>query len=190
MTKREIAALICKALSIYVFVITLNQLPLLFASALYSMLNNSTDTPMEKVSFLASILAALPLTLNILAGLFLWMGADNLARRMVKNDDTTVQPIIGQEAQTIVFSALGLFTLLQAIPRAGQMITNFYTFSRQDALMQREFTGSSTPDIAGLLIQLALGVWLLFGASGLSKLLRSFHTVGLDKQSSVSLDKP
>ena len=189
MTKREIAALICKVLGIYVFIGALNSLPLLFLPALTSMANASSGaTSIENTARWASVINALPVILNILAGLFLWLGADNLARRMAKDTDTVAQPVIGQEAQIVAFSALGLFTLLQVIPRVGQIATNLYILSQQDAMIRREFKDLTAPNIVGVVIQLSLGLWLLFGASGLVKLLQSFRTVGMDKQNHAAAD--
>lgn len=140
---------------------------------------------------LASLVNALPVVLNILAGLFLWFDADTLARCMVKDADRTIQPlVVGQEAQMVAFSAPGLFTLLQVIPHIGRMAANFYVISHQDALMRRDFTGLAAPDVVGVVIQLSLGLWLLLGASGLVKLLQSFRTVGMDKQNRATIDTP
>jgi hypothetical protein len=189
MTKREIAALICKVLGIYAFIGALNSLPFVFMPAVTSMVNASSGaTPTDSATRLGAIINALPVVLHILAGLFLWLGADNLARRMVKDADTVAQSVIGQEVQIVAFSSLGLFTLLQAVPRVGQIVTNFYILSQQDALMRREFKGLTAPDIVGLLIQLALGLWLLFGTSGLVKMLQSFRSVGMDKQNRAAVD--
>jgi hypothetical protein len=193
MTKREIAALICKALGIYIFVNTLNLLPLLFIPAINSMANASSGaTSTENMARLASVISALPVVLNILASLFLWLGADNLAEHMVKDTgqetDTVAQPVIGQEAQIVAFSALGLFTLLQVIPRVGQIATNIYILWHQNAMFARGFNSLTAPNIIGVLIQLVLGLWLLLGASGLVKLLQSFRTVGMDKQNHAAAD--
>jgi hypothetical protein len=54
--------------------------------------------------------------------------------------------------------------------------------------MRREFSGSTAPDIVGAIIQLALGLWLLLGASGLVNWLQSFRTVGMDEQERAAAD--
>ena len=181
MTKHEVAALLCKVLGIYALLSALNALPLLFAPALFALSNSSASaTPATSVARLSWLISALPVLLDIGAALFLWLSADNLARAMVKNGESSAEPIISRDVQTLVFSALGVFTLLQAIPRAGQIATTLYLVSQQDVLLRREFKGASAPDIVALLLQLALGLWLVFGAAGLAKGLQKLRTVGVN----------
>jgi hypothetical protein len=137
---------------------------------------------MEEIARLAKFVTTLPFFLNLGAAAFLWLGADNLAKRMVKQDDTDVAPlVVGREAQTVAFSVLGLFTILQALPRLAQMLINLYLINQQDALTHRDFKGLTATDFAGVFLQLALGLWLLLGASGL---VRWLHTIGMDQPAS------
>lgn len=182
MTKREIAVLICKVLGIYAFINAVNSLPLILMPFIISVANGFEGTSrMEGVARWASVVNAVPLLLNVVAGVLLWSCANGLARRMVQDEKVETPIVIGSEIQIVAFSILGLFTLLQALPRIGQLVINLYNLSRQDALMRQNFQGTTASEVVTLVIQLALGSWLLLGSSGLVRLLQSFRSVGLDK---------
>jgi hypothetical protein len=95
---------------------------------------------------------------------------------------------VGEEAQIVAFSTLGLLTLLHVIPRIGQIATNLFILSKQAAFIHRDFQGLTAPDIVSVVLQLALGLWLVFGASGLVKILQSFRTAGMDKENRAATE--
>lgn len=182
MTQREIAALACKVLALLALINAFNSLQLVFASPILTPSSAPFGEGMENMAPLAKFIYTLPFFLNLGAAAFLWLGADNLARRMVKEAEPTVAPIVvGREAQTLAFSTLGLFTIIQAIPRLGQMLINLYLLNQQDALTHRDFKGLTAPDFVGVFLQLALGLWLLLGVAGLARWIR---TVGMDEPAS------
>lgn len=183
MTKREIAALICKVLSLTLFVGALNSVTFLLVPFFTSMTSPGlSGNDIERMARLGSIVNALPFFLNLLAAGVLWFQADKLAALMVKGDDAPLSPlVVGPEAQVLAFSSLGLFSLLQAIPRIGQIVVSLYILRQQDSLTHREFSGLTGPEVASVLIQLGLGFWLLLGASGLARWVQSLRRVGVDK---------
>lgn len=178
MTKRELAALACKVLGLYAFISALNWLPV----ALMPILTGGAMGAQAARHWML-IVNALPGVLLINAALILWFGADALACWMVKEPDAPLPLVtVGTEAQVIAFSCLGLGSLLQAVPHIGQIITKLY-ISQQDALIQPDFKGMAAPDIIALLLQTLIGLWLLFGAAGLARLIGSFRHIGEDKPS-------
>jgi hypothetical protein len=183
MTKREVAALACRLLGIYAFLNSLNALPVVFLPFITEYSDATAAGGLGSMArFWLFILNALPAALHIIAGLYLWLNADSLAGYLVSGDTDEQQMAIGQEAQVIAFSVLGLFTLLQVIPRIGQIITNLVVIGQQDPLMQRDFRGTTAPDIVSIIIQLALGLWLLFGSPGLVQWLRPMRTRDMDQE--------
>lgn len=175
MTKREFAALACKVLGLYSFISALKLLPMILMP--FSTAARAAMRWMLMVN-------ALPGLLHILTGFILWFGADALAGRMIKDTGTAVSPVVvGKEAQVVAFSCLGLWSLLQVIPRIGQLVTNFFMISQQDAMLWHDYKGMTAPDIVAIVIQLALGLWLLFGAAGLTRLIGSLRNIGMDESS-------
>jgi hypothetical protein len=101
--------------------------------------------------------------------------ADSIAALMVKpGDETVTSAVRGQEAQIVVFSALGLWTLVQAVPRVAQVFLKLVQFATQDMLARTDASGMSAPEIGALLVQVALGVGLMLGARLLAGALKSF----------------
>lgn len=188
MTPRGIAALICKALGLYAFLNTLNLLPHLFAPAIYSASTASAGGNGALAHYLA-MANALPVLLCPLAGCVLWFGANRLARRMVQDPAASAQSLASsRDLETIAYSALGLFTLLQMLPRLAQMATNLYIISRQDPLVRPDYRNLTAPDIASVAVHLALGLWLMFGAAGLVKLLQPLRSLGVDRPGRAVID--
>jgi hypothetical protein len=181
MTQRQTAALICKGFGIYAFVTSLNTLP----SGILMLLSEAYNRRMMQAPSLPPIFAIanlLPPVLLFLAGLVLWTNAEQIARAMAPADDkqASTSPA-GPQAQIVVFSALGLWTLLQVAPRFGQILVKLFIFSRQDMMMRNDYTGMTGADIIPLFIQFGLGCWLLFGAAGLVRSLGSFRMIRQDE---------
>jgi hypothetical protein len=176
MTQREIAALICKSLGIYAFINALNGLPSLLLPLLGNLANAQAGGPSMPIAVrLGMFINALPFMLMLFAGVVLWVGAESIAALMVKNSDETTVPIVtGKEAQIVVFSALGLWTLVQAVPRVAQAFLKIMQFATQDMLARTDAAGMSAPEIGALLVQVGLGVGLLLGARSLAGALKSF----------------
>ena len=193
MTKHEFAALACKVLGIYTLVNALGLLPSILGNALNSLASSSTglNPALATVERTAAVAYILPLAFDIMAGLLLWRRADFLAARMIRDTDAAPSQIaIGAGAETVAFSFLGLFTLLQAIPRLGLIVFNLILMSRQGPLLHRDYKGMAAPDVVVLVIQLCLGCWLLLGAAGLARLLGSLRHAGADAAAREAADLP
>jgi hypothetical protein len=190
MTQRQTAVLICKGFGTYAFITSLNFLP----SGILMLLGEVFKRRMGQVSSLSPLFALanlLPPILLLVGGLVLWTNANQIARAMAPADDEQASTSLagaGSQAQVVVFSALGLWTLLQVAPRFGQILVKLFIFSRQDMMMRNDYTGMTANDIVPLLIQFGLGCWLLFGAAGLVRSLGSFRTVERDERGGSSGD--
>ena len=108
MTKREVAALICKSFSIYLFILVLNALS---ANALpaYHLAGFSpafVGAAADNSTRITWFLTVLPIITNMIACLFLWICADEIAARMVKDSDPEAPSGFGKEWHGFVFSAI------------------------------------------------------------------------------------
>lgn len=189
MTKREIAALVCKALGIYTFIGVVNMAPWLLASV--ANFNPSPPPPfglMPSFAVRGLIISVMPAAVNLLIGWFLLARPDYLARRMVPEETDSDAPIIiGEGIETLVFSSLGLFALLQAIPRLGRMAMSLVLLSHySDDIIQQPYPALGLAEAAGTIVQFGLGLWLLLGASGVVAWVKSYRTVGMDREISAS----
>ena len=179
MTKRELAALISKSFSIYLFILVLNSLPVAYLPAF---LYEGGPSPMNNVTRMTWFVHTLPVVANMIACLFLWFCADGVASHMVKNESSLAVTGNGPELQAIAFSALGLFTLLQSIPYLGQIAASIIYPRLYSGDPNAQFMETPTANIVTAALRLLCGFWLWFGAPGLVRLLKSFRTAGMDKQ--------
>lgn len=185
MTKREIAALICKAFGIYCFIGALHaaQPVAVLGFGFVSRASQGRVVAVESAWIL------LPLILNLLAGSILWRNAEKIAGRMVAGDDTSPQTsATGKELQVVAFSALGLYTLLQVIPQIAELAMRYATQSQEEAEVLNHMRGYTSSELASTVVQMALGIWLLLGAASLAQLVQSFRTVGMDPQNRATID--
>lgn len=64
------------------------------------------------------------------------------------------------------------------------MLVEWWNVGSQDYLTHKDWTGLAAPDFTFVLAQIALGLWLLFGARGLISLLASARNLGRDPEPS------
>jgi hypothetical protein len=118
---------------------------------------------------LASIVAPIILPL-VFAGL-LWFGAGTLAKR-VHAGTTPSDGVFPIEAlQAFSFSAIGVFVLALAIPRITTLIYYYWQLSTPGGVQ----LGSEVERRAAIIetaTRLAIGVWLVFGSTGIAAFIR------------------
>ena len=187
MTKHEIAALACKILAIYAVIIALGSLPvsLQFATSGFSSNVSRFSQLLQKPWTLVVALA--PFILQTSSGVFLWMFADSIALAMV--GETRIPPQISpqqtklrsSDLQIVAFSVVGLLTLVEGISRISHIATNYLFVTTTGAASTRVyFRESMMATAATAVIQMIIGLWLLFGSRGLVRVLKSVRDVGLD----------
>ncbi len=155
MSKSDVGELCCKVLGIYCIItaLVLTQYPI-------SLLQSTFSQRMSPIAWTASFV---PSVLLLIFGALLWKGAKRL--RLISSPDC--EPTAGASGiapailQSIAFSALGIFILIEAISQIPNIVTQLM-FPPQ-RLWAWCNLGSS-------LIKLAFGLWLLFGAEGLRKI--------------------
>uniref|UniRef100_A0A7C2IZC5 Uncharacterized protein n=1 Tax=Ammonifex degensii TaxID=42838 RepID=A0A7C2IZC5_9THEO len=84
----------------------------------------------------------------------------------------------GEDLQTIGFSVIGLFVLIQEIPHLAGTLFGYWFIEKGIAVSQ-PMTPDTKVRIGIAAVQVLLGVGLLFGARGLSRLLRTVRQAGL-----------
>ncbi len=121
-----------------------------------------------------------PLALLFVFALFLWAQADFISAKMVGEQDKSMVPVaVNADTQRLAFSVLGCYLLTQALPQIAQGIATFLTANDPDF----DWTKSGAPDVTFTIVQLSLGLWLLFGARGIVGLLANIRHIGREPQS-------
>jgi hypothetical protein len=73
---------------------------------------------------------------------------------------------------------LGLWTLSKGIPDATYYITYFLTYD-ESVMSARDLLREQWPYMAATLVEIAIGVWLIFGARGIAAMLVRLRNAGL-----------
>lgn len=164
MTKKEIATLSFKVLSLYAFIKAIDKLS--------SLINYMYKYSLSEVGVSNFIIFAAPMLLLFLFGGLLWFIAPLLAfiisRSTVLEDDSAASLL---SIQTVAFSVVGLYMLADSLPALVR--STIWHFTSDSHSM-----GASSPligDIIGSLVQIGLGLWLLLGSRGLVNLIRSMR---------------
>jgi hypothetical protein len=169
MSKREIAAMFCKLLALYTLTLAIGVLqyilPMMTSMVTTVVVNN--NTPFGRTN--AQALQMLGLTflgyssvvaLFLLLAFFLWFKADEIANRMVPAlPDEPPVDMRGVDLQTLLYSGLGLFLIVQALPiliAAGLIfILNCFRWYSGDIRLPYY-------DLATF-VRLLIGLWLFLG---------------------------
>ncbi len=185
MTKREIAVLACRTLAIVALINVIQSSSRLLV-LLFEAFNPDKFGPPNPLigpvplSAMLALLYVSPLALLLIFAGFLWAQADFVATKIVGERDANMTPIqINHDAQTLAFTILGVYVLTIALPRLSQLLVHAWNVGSQDATLRQDWTGFA-PNLIYASVELALGLWLIFGARGLVSLLKNVRDVGKD----------
>jgi hypothetical protein len=186
MTKREVANLCCRVLAVYALIQAIQV-----GGSMLSMVAQVIIGPFEPyVAGRYAVAMIAPAGLTILAVL-MWRKSGIIAAWMVGQDlqDEQHEPEAARSRATardvhmIAFSVVGLWVLVEAVPGLTYYIAELFIV-RADPSSSNYF-GSVMRSVGGGLMQnilrIIIGLWLLFGASGLVDLLRRARNFGLEE---------
>jgi len=173
MTKHEVAALACKILGIYFIVGALSG----FGYAVTMMVEHFSGMREGEIGnlWLAALVGS---GLMMVFGILLWFLADRVAARMVPERGSLAveSRTTGADIQAIAFSVVGVFVLARFFPRLTQLIVNLSVLADYD---RAQLDARTKAMIGELIVQLAIGLWLLFGSRGIVGLLKTARGVGI-----------
>ena len=112
----------------------------------------------------------------------LWIFPLTIARKLLPKaarDEPVAQPV--DQVERAGFSLLGLWLLTQALPALFYYAVMVYEYARPD--VRPELRAENVAGLLHTVAQLAIGLWLLFGARGLLGLLRWARTAGIREPS-------
>lgn len=130
MSKREIAVLICKVLSLYAILMAMETLPQAFEAV--AQIGSALTTPSPNTRIFSTgrfgpitpqtapwilISSLFPFATQVMVALSLWLGATTIAERMVVEypDDSRLD-VHGVDVKGIAFASVGLLLLAQTLP--------------------------------------------------------------------------
>ena len=160
MTKKEIATLSFKVLSLYAFIKAIDKLTYLTI--------DMYEYRFKDIGVLDYMIFASPVVLLLLCGGLLWfiapLLASSISRSTVSEDNSATSLL---SIQMVAFSVIGLYMLADSLPTLVRATIWYFIM-----------TGSRSPlagDIIGSLVKIVLGLWLLFGSRGIVKFISSMR---------------
>jgi hypothetical protein len=120
---------------------------------------------------------------SLVFALIVWRLAPSISHIIWKKSESskTIPNPTLDDIQAAVFSAIGLFVLVNTLPHISQyLILVNQTSSPFQAQSSLEFKAKI--ELATLTIKFAIGVVLLFGSKGLVNLIKKVRNLGLEKQ--------
>jgi len=163
MIKREIAALACKILAIYAFILSLGALSTT-VWGVYTMYFSSAGGGGMSPSFgpIILVLASVPSALYLAATFYLWLSADWLASRMIRDDGTALDIVATPALRSAAFALAGALALVQAIPELGAAFA--FIYSKSANMTRNGGFRMNAQDFVTPSIKIVVGLWLLAGA--------------------------
>lgn len=169
MNKREIAHLACRILAVYTILLGIGGIPEL-STLLF--VNSAFDWR----SVLVQVITGVWPVVMFAIGMVIWWRAGIIAAWMVGYDiqdhplEPDDEPVRASDLQHIAFSTLGLWALIDVTPRLVYNV-GLAVFSYGDWMLHVGTAWRSALSIGGVLAQVSIGVWLLFGAGSIVNLL-------------------
>ena len=168
MTKKDILIVANRILGIYLLIRAFESLQIV-GMAIATLRPLSLEEEIQDYWFLIGTL--IPFLLLIVAAFCLIKWADLIATKLCHKDKPheIKKGIKKEEIQEVAFSAVGVFIIANALPRITQIVINF---SYQGELLKRKLILSGWSSLAGLIVQLIIGFFLIFGSKGLVQLIQ------------------
>lgn len=193
MTKREIAALACRILSIVAIILALQSYVYIAASFFQALRELSSGMVVEfqvkPEPLLDATLQILPIALLLLLALLLWkraewVGAKMLGETDAKWNDAVSMPMeIHPQMQSLAFSCVGLWIVVQTLSRAAPLLTVAVLTFDQSPDPLRDWLQAGVFDALAWPVQMALGLWLFFGARSFVGTISYIKRAGRDPES-------
>jgi hypothetical protein len=187
MTQREIARLACKVLAIWALFDALKAASMLGRLA-DSVVTSVRDGWNAQRAIFDMAFVIWPIA-QVIAAVWLWRRAGVVAAWMTGHDlqDEPDEPDVSprkanlDEVQSVVLSSLGVWMLLQTIPNAVHVIAVFLLAWSTSTKTTIDYASSwVSTNVWVWTAQFVLGIWMIFGASGIVRMLKRFRYVGLE----------
>lgn len=182
MNRREIAALACKIISLYLFVQVLSlsgAFVFLFMGGLSAL---SGKDHFRGFDLVATAMAVVPAVAYLVAGIVLWRKADGIASRMTSEDPTPVTrtDITGPGVMMIALVVVGIFVLITGL---RSIVNSLVLFARYK--QYGEYTGRDLvlmPKLWSGVLGFVIGLVVILGRRGLTNLLYRVRTAGINQR--------
>lgn len=184
MTKKEIVLLACKLFALLIIVTSFIQIITLFPHLVLDLRSSSLVNKSEAIfHWYVNLFSS---TIAIILGIAIWHFAGKLAEKtgISFGADEKISALSIEDIKTVAFSVVGLVLVVRAIPKLSVQIVK-YVFLKFDAYAylydMAKIKSDWCYDNIYSVIELCLGVWLLFGSRGIAKFIIKMRDIKSDK---------
>lgn len=183
MTRRDVATLAFKLFALWQILNGIQVLATLIGLFIDAVIKNGWRSSMDAPHSWGDIIsvAFVPTAILALAGILLWWKAKPLAKRIFPNEESLVEPNV---AKTSYQNWLGMGICLMGLWLLVTGILTLAIFLVQRPAIARRYRMEPQPlwsdlDFWGFIIKLVVGLCLVLGSRGLSRLLWKIRHGGL-----------
>ncbi|HRS88497.1 MAG TPA: hypothetical protein P5294_01830 [Smithellaceae bacterium] len=166
LTKKELSLVLFRSLSAYSMIEALNNLSFHFPQ-----IAGVSDTKMYMAAFIQTLMPSL---LLFIAGIVLWIISPAIARYFDKNNYKDDIKSHSYDYEPMIYSALGIFIFVNALAELSKTLVFFYGLESSSMSYELK-VGVKNSSVISSLIQIAFGLWLVFGSGKISKFLKSLR---------------
>lgn len=167
MYMKAAAHIAVKVLAIFAFIKFITYL-----QSIYSFSVMVSTSPSEMSASTQMVLLVFPIVLLLVVSLCLWLYAEEISDRMVRNLQVTEKVNLDYEAlQSIAFSVAGIVIIADALP---MLFSTIIRSQLNDYRQMEQLIGIGSQGL-----KLFIGIWLFLGSRGIVGLLRSLRTAGV-----------
>lgn len=169
MDRRSLALIIYKALGIYFLVKGLIALP------------SSSGINLAMPFFgLQIVILFWPLLVHLIIGFLLYFQTDLFLPKEIAEETESPANIDGAEIQFIIFTLIGLYLLVSAVPAILSLIAILLTKTNNPEYNVIYLKYLNPYYITTTIVEFIIGTWLLLGSRGMVNFIRKLRYAGLD----------
>ncbi|MBL7215099.1 MAG: hypothetical protein ISS71_05425 [Phycisphaerae bacterium] len=175
MTKREIASLVIKLMGVFILIKSIAYVPMTF-SGLFTIWRPGVENSGFGWAILLGVIVLVLSVAAVVFSLSIIIFSDKVAARLIKEDNdkfVEVGNLVNKEdVMLVVFSCIGLYLIVTAIPSLIVYTHSILTFYKSCAGRPVYPSGGwyQFSRLIAPVVQIGLGVWLFAGSKGLVKL--------------------
>lgn len=188
MTQREIARLACKVLAVYFVLHSLTLMQQAVAQLSRAFAAISQGDAWGWPAFWYQLPVVLFPVVQVFVAIWLWKRAGLVAAWMSSHDLQDDQdepegariPADLDGIHAVVLSSLGIWVMLMVLPDVISMMLSFVVDLIASPKQALEYAGRGVSSKIWIWVpQVALGIWLIFGSSGIVRMRKKFRPAGL-----------
>jgi len=172
MTKRDLAALACKLLAVYFFIKNFSLVLIALSGVVMSLIQASQTVFGWQIVLMSVINLIGPVVLLVIV-YFLWFKADNCAQRLFPEDSAPTVLATDSGFMPVALALTGVIVLTVVLPHLLSLFAVYLKTPETFYHVPKYELARNRIDVATTIIQVLVGIWLVFGAGKISPIIKT-----------------